>query len=251
MLAAISLVLSLTLSCIAVAVPAEIEKRGPAQLITKCTAPNTVALTFDDGPFVYLNDVVNTLKAADAKGTFFFNGNNWGCIYDDANVQRVKYAYDNGFQVGSHTWAHKDLTQLSADQVNSEMAMTEQAIQRITGALPAYTRPPFGYVNPNVLNVAGSRGQTLVNWDFDSGDSTGASVDQQKGRYDDVVNRHPSTVLSLEHEVFDSSVHQTLPYAIQKLQGAGYKLVTVSECLGTESYLNIGSPTAKDGSWHC
>ncbi|KDR67032.1 hypothetical protein GALMADRAFT_1133389 [Galerina marginata CBS 339.88] len=246
-----SLVLSFVLSCLAVAAPVQIQKRAPAQLITKCTVPNTAALTFDDGPFLYLNYIVDAMKAAGAKGTFFFNGNNWGCIYDDANVRRVLYAYANGFQVASHTWAHRDLTKLSQDQVNSEMAMTEQAIQKITGAIPAYTRPPFGYYNDNVLNVAGNRGQTLVNWDFDSGDSTGASVNQEKGRYDDLITRHPSTVLSLAHEIANASVHEALPYAIQKLQGAGYKLVTVSECLGTKSYLSIGWPAAKDGSWHC
>ena len=31
-------------------------------------------------------------------------------------MRRVKYAYDNGFQVASHTWAHKDLTTLTFDQ---------------------------------------------------------------------------------------------------------------------------------------
>lgn len=37
-----------------------------------------------------------------------------------------------------------DLTTLPSDQINSEMAQTEEAIQRITGATPAMTRPPFG-----------------------------------------------------------------------------------------------------------
>ena len=39
-----------------------------------------------------------------------------GCIYDDANIKRVKYAYDKGHQVASHTWGHKALTTLTWDQ---------------------------------------------------------------------------------------------------------------------------------------
>jgi len=34
-----------------------------------------------------------------------------------------------------------------------------------------------------------------------SGDAAGASVAEQKSRYDDAVSNHPSTILSLQHEV--------------------------------------------------
>lgn len=37
------------------------------------------------------------------------------CIYDEDSVKRVKYVYDHGHQLASHTWAHKDLTTLSWD----------------------------------------------------------------------------------------------------------------------------------------
>jgi hypothetical protein len=67
-----------------------------AQLITKCEVANTVALTFDDGPEEYIyvcipitfssettdlrvnceQNISRQLIAADAKGTFFWNGNN-------------------------------------------------------------------------------------------------------------------------------------------------------------------------------
>ena len=36
--------------------------------------------------------------------------------------------------------------------------------------------------------------------------------------------------------------HQIVPYAIQKLQAAGYRLVTVAECLGIQAYKTVGSP---------
>ena len=40
--------------------------------------------------------------------------------------------------------------------------------------------------------------------------------------------------------------HEVLPYAIEKLQKAGYKLVTVAECLGEQPYHTWGHPTARD-----
>jgi len=39
-----------------------------------------------------------------------------------------------------------------------------------------------------------------------------------------------------------------LPYAISRLQGAGYRLVTVAECLGLPPYQSVGSPQTPDVS---
>ena len=66
------------------------------------------------------------------------------CIYAEESIARVKFAYGQGHQIGSHTWAHKNLSTLTSEQVNSEMARTEQAIQRLIGVQVAFTRPPYG-----------------------------------------------------------------------------------------------------------
>jgi len=145
--AAVALLLSCCLYGIT-AVPSETRATG---VITSCKKPNVVALTFDDGPYDYLQDIVNALRDVGGKGTFFFNGNNWRCIYDDAMVKRVKYAFDNGFQVASHTWSHPHLSRLNEGQIHSEMSQTEDAIRKITGAQVAFTRPPYGDYNDLVL----------------------------------------------------------------------------------------------------
>ncbi|KAF9493316.1 glycoside hydrolase/deacetylase [Pleurotus eryngii] len=222
------------------AVGAAPQKRAPAQVYRKCTVANTVALTFDDGPYTWLNDISDALSAARAQGTFFFNGNNFGCIYDDVNVRRVKYAYDNGHQVASHTWSHKDLTTLSSDQINDEMERVELALQRICGVQPAFMRPPFGNYNDLVLEVSGARGQDVAIWDFDSGDSLGAPAQESINRYDQVASQHPSSILTLNHETIASTSVQVVPYAIQRLQQAGYRLVTLAECLGQQPYHRTG-----------
>jgi len=198
-----------------------------------------------------MNDIVNTLNAAGAKATFFFNGNNYRCIYDSDSVDRVRTAYNSGHQVASHTWAHRDLTTLTWDQIHDEMWRVEQAVQRITGAYVAFMRPPYGNYNQLVLDASGVRGQGVVIWDLDSQDSLGASADTSKGVYNDVANRHPSTILPLNHETIETTAHQVLPYAIQRLQGAGYRLVTLAECLGLPAYQSVGAPSAPDANWHC
>ncbi|RDB28531.1 hypothetical protein Hypma_014946 [Hypsizygus marmoreus] len=249
-----SAIIILGLSILGLAAPQPFpqpEKRARAQLITHCTVPKTAALTFDDGPYWYSYDASKILVANNATGTFFFNGNNYGCIYSADNVKRVKYVYDHGHQVASHTWGHKNLATLSWDKIHDEMWKVELALQRITGAYPAFMRPPYGSYNNLVLDASGARGQSVVTWDFDSGDSVGASVAQQKTNYNNLVNRRPNTILALNHEVYSSTVFQTLPYAIGKLKGAGYRLVTLAECLGKPAYQSVRAPEARTSAWKC
>lgn len=68
-----------------------------------------------------------------------------------------------------------------------------------------------------VRDASGIRGQTIAIWDFEfvstipsrhhanlsisSEDSLGATVAQSKSLYDEVIKKHPSNILSLNHEV--------------------------------------------------
>jgi len=229
-----------------------IQKRQQlANVISSCTTPNTVALTFDDGPYIYHQGIVDTLDAAGAKGTFFFNGNNYRCIYDEDSVQRVLYSVQHGHQVESHTWSHPDLTTLSFDQIHDQMWRVEQALQKIAGVYPAMMRPPYGSYNNLVRQVAAERGQSLVLWDFDSGDSTGSTPAQSEAAYDATIANHPSTLLALNHETQETTADQVLPYVINKLQAAGYRLVTLSECTGLPPYQSVQAPGVRDSTWTC
>ncbi|KAF9021192.1 putative chitin deacetylase [Hymenopellis radicata] len=231
-----SALLTVCLAAFVSAAPQSFKRAG--QTIYSCTQPNTAAITFDDGPYDYINDIVNTFNSKNAKATFFFIH----CIYDSDSQDRVKYAYNNGHQIASHTWSHANLATLSRDQLHDEMWRVEQAFQRIVGVTPAYMRPPYGSFNDQVLAVASERGQDVVIWDLDSRDSMGASAEESKQTYTDKINEHPSSILALNHEVYSSTAYDVIPNAIDQLQAAGYKLVTLAECLGTNPYQSVGQP---------
>ena len=84
-------------------------------------------------------------------------------IYAEESVAHIKFTYSQGHQISSHTWAHKNLCTLTSEQVNSEMARTKQAIQRLIGVQVAFTHPPYGKYNNIVHQVAVNRNQKLVN----------------------------------------------------------------------------------------
>ncbi|KAF8693892.1 Polysaccharide deacetylase, partial [Rhizoctonia solani] len=244
---AVALCGAIQVSAAPVEAPRLISRAG-ASVVTKCSVPNTVALTFDDGPYTWTNELVDLLDENGAKGTFFFNGANFGCIYDDANAKRVKYVYDKGHQVASHTWRHERLSTLSGDELLSEFSKTDDAIKKITGAVPAFVRPPFGDYDDDVLEVAASRGQTVANWDFDSGDAAGVSPSESRSQYNKLIMSGPDSILTLNHETKQPTIEDVIPYAIQQIKAKGYKLVTVAECLGESPYQSTGTPSSRDVS---
>jgi len=64
------------------ALAAPTERQNGLTVVNNCYNSGQVALTFDDGPNNREGDIANALNSVGAKGTFFFNGNNYGCIYD-------------------------------------------------------------------------------------------------------------------------------------------------------------------------
>ncbi|PBK66794.1 carbohydrate esterase family 4 protein [Armillaria solidipes] len=226
-------------------------KRQTGGVITSCTVPNTAALTFDDGPYIYSQNIVDMLDAKGVKGTFFVNGNNYGCIYGDTERAALQNAYSKGHQIASHTWAHKDLATLTTDQVESEFTLTDTALEKILGVRVAFMRPPYGSYNDGVLQVAAAHNQSVITWDFDSGDSVGEAPADSEKDYDTLVAKHPSTILTLNHETVETTSTTVLPHALDDLLGAGYNLVTVAECLGLPSYLSVAAPGTLDASWTC
>lgn len=240
-----TLVLVAALGTASQARPAHLRR---AQVITSCSQSNTVAITFDDGPYQWTRSIVNKLNAAGARGTFFVNGNNFGCIYSGNNPSNLKYAYDQGHQIASHTWSHPHLPSLSRSQIEEEFTKTNDAIQKITGAVPAFIRPPYGEYNQDVQSVAEELGQTIVTWDFDSGDADGVAEAQSAQNYQTLIESRPNNVLTLNHETHSSTANDLLPYMIETFQSAGYELVTVAECLGMDPYLSTGAALDPEGS---
>ncbi|KAK0220743.1 carbohydrate esterase family 4 protein [Armillaria nabsnona] len=209
-------------------------KRQTGGVITSCTIPNTAALTFDDGPYIYSQNIVDMLDAKGVKGTFFVNG----CIYGDTERAALQNAYSKGHQIASYY--------VIANSYNSNSMLTADAaaLEKILGVKVAFMRPPYGSYNDGILQVAAAHNQSVIIWDFDSGDSVGETAANSEKDYDTLVAKHPNTILTLNHEtVGDTTV---LPHALDDLLGAGYKLVTVAECLGLPPYLSVAAPSVQD-----
>ncbi|KAL7411042.1 carbohydrate deacetylase [Mrakia frigida] len=241
-----------TLASLAAAAPQPIVKRA-VQVVSNCAVSGTAAVTFDDGPFIYEQAIAQSFDNVGAKASYFLNGNNYGCIYDHAD--EIKSLYASGHTLGSHSWSHPDMTSLSWDQIHDELWKVENAFIKILGVKPLYFRPPYGNYNDLVLAALDNRGYKKVFiWNQDTGDASGVSVASQKALYDQIATQSPNPQLILQHSPLSETAYEVVPYALSKLQGAGYRVVAVDTCMGDQGewpYQWIGQPQQRDSSWVC
>ncbi|PWN54056.1 family 4 carbohydrate esterase [Violaceomyces palustris] len=258
----ISTSIALALACLSLpstssASPLEgLATRSPkVKVYHTCSVSGSAALTFDDGPYKWHDQLVNELNKKGAKGSFFLNGNNYGCIYDYA--EQIRDTYNSGHLLGSHTWSHADITQLSRRDLHTELSKVETAFKKILGVKPLYFRPPFGNINTEAREVLAERGyQGAFLWDQDSGDSVGKSISYSDKIYRKTSNTFPTPHLVLNHETYKTTVKDVVPQALPELQRQGYSLVTATECLdlGDDSgswYEHVGGREERNDSWQC
>jgi peptidoglycan/xylan/chitin deacetylase (PgdA/CDA1 family) len=215
---------------------------APGTIITQCSVANTIALTFDDGPYNYEASLLNTLEAAGAKATFFVTGTLYNCIYTQSKV--LKQAFAAGHQIGSHTWDHKNLDTQSAADVTTEMTKLEVAFANILGIKPTYMRPPSGATSSTMQTVLKGLGYRIVKWDIDSNDWNKYTPAQSEAKF---TGAGSGNHIALMHEPVQTTSQTLAPWVINWAKGKGLKMVT--ECLGDDSwYVNV---TSKSTSTSC
>lgn len=206
--------------------------------IRTCTVPGKVALTFDDGPYIYTSDLLDLLKTRGVKATFFIVGNNGGKgqINDPktgypALIQRM---HKEGHQIGSHTWSHQDLSTLTRQQRYDQVIKNEMALADILGFFPTYLRPPYMSCNADCLADLEALGYHVSNYNIDTLDWQG-NYPHSKAIYQGALqsgNPHSNGWIALAHDIHSQTVHELVGFMIDTLQAQGYTSALYGECLG-------------------
>jgi len=192
-----------------------------------CSVVKCIALTFDDGPGPYTDRLLQILKDSDAKATFFLIGNKVA-----ANPAGAKRIADAGMEIGSHTWEHPNMTTIPVDDVAAQFSRANDAIAAATGRTPSLWRPAGGLSDDVVRQTAAKFGLGEILWDvipFDwINDSNTAAT-----RYMLMKYIKPGSVV-LFHDTYSSTVDLVYQF-IPVLKANGYRLVTISELLGSRA----------------
>ncbi|QKV72915.1 polysaccharide deacetylase family protein [Amycolatopsis sp. Hca4] len=134
---------------------------------------DTVALTFDDGPYP---ETTPALLAAlgGTRATFFL----WG-EHAAAHPDLVRAIAAAGHAIGNHTWTHPQLTTLADDAArDQEVRRTQDLLTRLTGLRPSLFRPPYGDTDAAVASAIAHHGLTEVLWSVDTRDWAGCTTEE-------------------------------------------------------------------------
>ncbi|KUJ20398.1 carbohydrate esterase family 4 protein [Mollisia scopiformis] len=212
--------------------------------IYDCANAGDMALTFDDGPFIYTSHILDLLDQYNASATFFITGNNNGKGEIDntslpwsALIQRM---YNEGHQVASHTWSHPDLCNITSDQRKNEMYKNEMALRNILGVIPTYMRPPYSSCTAECGCEADLKelGYHITYFDLDTQDYLNDSptlIVNSETIFDNAIANSSSTTddfLVIAHDIHNQTSQVLVEYMLKGLTTAGYKPVTVGTCLG-------------------
>jgi cellulose synthase/poly-beta-1,6-N-acetylglucosamine synthase-like glycosyltransferase/peptidoglycan/xylan/chitin deacetylase (PgdA/CDA1 family)/spore germination protein YaaH len=198
-------------------------------------APKKVVLTFDDGPDPdYTPRILDILKKENVPAAFFVVG-----VMAEKNIQILKREYDEGYEIGNHTFFHPDISTVSIQRVNLELNATRRLIESVTGRSTILFRPPFNAdAEPTtlaeVIPVAESRRQNYINigesidpWDWQPG-VTADSILARTIRY------HDKGSMILLHDAGGDTREETvkaLPEIIHYFKSHGYQFTTIADVL--------------------
>ena len=177
-----------------------------------------LALTFDDGPGEYTDELLDCLEENNAHATFFMLGQNVSA-YPDAPKRMLEL----GCEIGSHSWDHTQLTTIDIDSVAKQFTDTDNALIDACGQAASVARAPYGDGNSDIYNTVG---KPFFMWSLDTEDWKLLDAD---GDYNAVMNGDLTDgSIILMHDIHEPSVQAALRL-IPDLIAQGYKLVTVSE----------------------
>ncbi|WP_204288118.1 polysaccharide deacetylase family protein [Microbispora amethystogenes] len=122
--------------------------------------PGHVALTFDDGPDPRSTPLfLDELARLGCRATFFMLGEML-----DRHPGLGRSVARAGHEVAVHGWHHVNALVARPGRVAAEMGRAARLVAEVTGARPAWYRPPYGVLSAEALLAAWRHGLRPVLW---------------------------------------------------------------------------------------
>ena len=198
-------------------------------------APGKIVLTFDDGPDPeFTPRILDILKREHVPAAFFVVGS-----MAEKNISILRREYEEGYEIGNHTFFHPDISTIGIQRVNLELNATRKLIESVTGRSTILFRPPFNadaepQTLAEVIPVAESRRQSYITigesidpWDW----QPGVTADSILAR---TIKQKDAGSMLLLHDAGGDTREETvraLPGIIHYFKSHGYKFTTIADVL--------------------
>jgi peptidoglycan/xylan/chitin deacetylase (PgdA/CDA1 family) len=182
--------------------------------------PGEVVLTFDDGPWPHNTpEVLAALAANCTKAVFFPIGKH--TMWAPEILKQVDAA---GHTIGSHTWSHKDLSKLSAQDAKDEIEKGVSAVAWGLGHPPSpFFRFPALRHPPEMVTYLGQRNIAIFSTDMDSFDFKIRKPEQVISSVMAKLKKNGKGIV-LMHD-FQRATADASSELLKQLKAGGYKVV--------------------------
>jgi len=193
------------------------------------TDKKEIAISFDDGPAEnYTKDILEVLKVAQVKATFFCIGNRIA-----GNETVLKQLQEEGHIIGNHSYSHHFWFDMyAAKKMQEDLQQMDSEMERVTGLKPKLFRPPYGVTNPNLAKAIKNGGYTPVGWSVRSMDTV--IQDEKKLLAKISAGIKPGAVF-LFHDTSKTTL-DILPEFIEEVKKRGYNIIPLDKLLALQPY---------------
>ncbi|MBF7093045.1 glycosyltransferase [Flavobacterium sp. ALJ2] len=197
-----------------------------------------VVLTFDDGPDpTYTPQILDILKKEKVPAVFFIIG-----LQGEGNIPLLQRIYNEGHEIGNHTFTHPNIALVSSERASAEMETTRLLIEAVTGRSTVLFRAPYNAdaeptTEAELRPVALSKIQNYytVGESIDPNDwEKGVSADTIYSRTIKQYEANPDKGIILLHDAGGNrqATVDALPRIIKYFKDRGIQFTTVSHLLG-------------------
>jgi len=180
-----------------------------------------LALTFDDGPGPYTQQLVGVLNKYHVHATFFAIGEEERYFSAGSSLE-----LRSGDVIGDHTETHPMMASLSAHDQREELVEQIARIELLGGSRPRLFRPPYGSFNATTLHLLHQLHLLMVLWSTDTSDYTLPGV--QAIVQSALAGAHPGAIILMHDAGGDrSETIAALPAIIRGLRKRGLEPVTI------------------------
>jgi peptidoglycan/xylan/chitin deacetylase (PgdA/CDA1 family) len=189
---------------------------------------NEVALTFDDGPGLNTQKILDILKEKNVKATFFMLG---------TSVKKrpltAKKVAEAGHEIANHTYNHINFSEYTdadkKEKFETELLTTQSEIEKATGVKPRLVRSPNGYNTSDARRIASANGYTMINWTFGCDWDISLTAREMHAKYKAAIT--PGAIFLMHDLSSDYRVPSFLAQFIDDIRAKGLEPVTVSKLL--------------------
>jgi len=179
-----------------------------------------IALTFDNGPGEYTDEILEALDTFGASGTFFLLGKNIPKYPETAALLS-----NPRHELGNHSYDNQSFNNSSLSEISTSLAKTDAAIMKYIGREATCLRAPDANLAYSLFSTFLDE-RPFIGWSYKSADMLKTAQADTVAK-DAIQNAEDGAILVF-HDHSEATA-EALWEILATLSGNGYRFVTVSE----------------------